>query len=113
MTHLVRTLNVKTGHDGRHVVAELGMAMGDHTTVTDSDEIVTGLSVVDLVMMTPGDPPVANADRMTATPGDQAGSPAAGSVLIESWKPTGAGNTTPTPATEFGKACYWVAFGKP
>ena len=46
----------------------------------------------------------------TASIGDQAGSPAAGSILIKTWKSTD-GDATLIAATTFSMKVNWIAFG--
>ena len=83
---------------------------GVHTTVTASDTVVTGLSTVVAIVATlesdPGDNPL----LVSASIGDQAGAPAAGSVLIKTWKTDGT-DPTPVAATTFSKKVNWVAIG--
>ena len=43
--------------------------------------------------------------------GDQAGTPAAGSFLLKSYKPTGSGDVTPIAATTPWSAVDWIAIG--
>lgn len=83
---------------------------GQHTTVAAVDTVVTGLAVVTRVVATldsdPGDDP----EMVSASIGDQAGSPAAGSVYIKTWK-NGATDPTPAAATTFSKLVNWTAWG--
>jgi len=47
----------------------------------------------------------------SVTPGDQNGAPAAGSIRINSWKPTAANDCAPIAATgPFGNVS-WIAIG--
>lgn len=87
--------------------AGLKIAAGQHETVTASDTVVTGLATVLAVVVSLDDDPVADPGFVSATIGDQAGAPAAGSVIIKSWQTPGA----PAPATTFGKKVNWIAFG--
>ena len=43
--------------------------------------------------------------------GDQAGAPAAGSIIIKTWQNTGGADPTPAAATTFGKKVNWIAIG--
>lgn len=86
------------------------VARGQFTTVTASDTLVTGLTGVALVVATLDSDPVAGCQSVTASIGDQAGAPAAGSVLIKTWKATAAGDTALIPATTFGKKVNWIAY---
>lgn len=88
----------------------LRMAAGVHTTVTAADTVVTGLQQVVAVVATfQTDPADANT-YVSATIGDQAGAPAAGSVIIKTWKQSGT-DPTPIAADAFSKAVNWIAFG--
>lgn len=87
------------------------MAGGVHTQVAASDTIVTGLASVAVVLATLGDDPVAGCQFATASIGDQAGAPAAGSVLVKVWKATASGDTALIAGTTFGKKVNWMAFG--
>jgi len=85
-------------------------ARGQHTTVAASDTVATGLatvvSVVAVLDDDPGDDPL----FVTASIGDQAGAPAAGSVLIKSWATNGT-DPTPIAASTFTKKVNWIAIG--
>ena len=96
------------------VAAGYKIARGVLTTVTASDTVVTGLATVVAVVVSMGDDPSADPAFASATVGDQAGAPAAGSVLVKTWKPTtpgAAGNPTPIAATTFAKKVNWIASG--
>jgi len=84
---------------------------GQSTTVTASDTIVTGLRTVESVVCSfddnPGDDPM----LVSASIGDQAGTPAAGSFLLKTWKNTGGTDPTPLAATTFSKKVNWIAIG--
>ena len=83
---------------------------GQHTTAAASDTVVTGLAKVFSVVATlETDPADANL-LVSAQIGDQAGTPAAGSILIKTWKTDGA-DPTPAAATSFSKKVNWVAVG--
>jgi hypothetical protein len=84
---------------------------GQHTTVAASDTVVTGLSKVFSVQATLDSDPVLDPGVVSASIGDQAGAPAAGSILIKTWKYTSNANPTPIAATVFAKKVNWVAFG--
>jgi hypothetical protein len=81
------------------------------TTVSASDTIVTGLSKVLVAFANLDSAPVLTCDRATASIGDQAGTPVAGSVLLQTWMPTSNANPTPVPATAFGKKVNLVVWG--
>jgi len=83
---------------------------GQHTTVTAADTVVTGLaSVIAVVASYDTDPADANT-YVSATIGDQAGAPAAGSVIIKSWMQSGS-DPTPIAADAFAKKVNWIAVG--
>lgn len=96
---------------GGNVNNDLKVASDQVTTVTASDTIVTGLRKVLAVVACMDDASVLTADFSTASIGDQAGSPAAGSILIKSFKPTATGDATPIAATTFGKKVNYIAIG--
>lgn len=87
------------------------IARGQATTATASDTVVTGLTTVVAVVASLDSAPVIGCDRGTGSIGDQAGSPAAGSILIQTWKPTATGDATPIAATTFSKKVNWIAIG--
>lgn len=95
---------VLPGAPGIRIVA------GQHTTVAASDTVVTGLAKVFGVVATldanPGDDPF----LVSASIGDQAGTPASGSVLIKTWKHDGT-DPTPAAASTFTKKVNWLAWG--
>jgi hypothetical protein len=92
------------GNDQR---PDLKIRYGTHTNVTASDTVVTGLGHVLAVVVSLRDDPAASADvgLVSATPGDQAGTPAEGSILIKSWE------IDATVATTFGEDIDWIAVG--
>lgn len=93
---------------GSQLYVDYGMA----TTVTASDTIVTRLRKVIAAWAVLEDAPVIGCDRATAVVGDQAGTPAAGSILLKTWKPTASGDATPVAATTFTKKVSWMAIGE-
>lgn len=86
------------------------IARGQHTTVTASDDLTTGLATVVSVVASFEDDPVDGAMHVTAALGNQAGAPAAGHVLIKTWKSTDA-DATLIAATTFTKKVNWIAVG--
>ncbi|QOG20455.1 hypothetical protein [Bradyrhizobium sp. SEMIA] len=107
---------------GTDVTAQLAKAMaspaggnkfvgGQISTATAADTVITGLATVVACGATfdsdPGDDPM----LVSATIGDQAGSPAAGSIIVKTWKNTGGTDPTPLAATTFTKKVNWWAFG--
>jgi len=93
------------------VAAGYKVARGQHTTLDADDTVVTGLATVVSAVASLDDDPVAGAQAVSATIGDQAGSPAAGSIQIKTWKATAAGDTALIPATTFTKLVNWIAIG--
>lgn len=93
------------------IAAGYKIARGQHTTVAASDTVVTGLTTVVAAIASmesdPGDDPF----MASCAIGDQAGAPAAGSILIKTWKNTGGTDPTPAAATTFSKKVNWVAIG--
>lgn len=88
------------------------IARGQHTTLAAVDTVVTGLTtVVAAIACLDDDPTLANTQWVTCSIGDQAGSPAAGSIIISGWIPTAAGDVTPKAAATFGKKVNWIAVG--
>lgn len=94
------------------VAAGYKIARGEHTQVAASDTVVTGLTTVVAVVVSPRTPTVKQL-LFGASIGDQAGTPAAGSILITSYKPTAVDNVTPAAATDFTDniKVNWVAIG--
>lgn len=86
------------------------IARGVHTTVAAADTVVTGLSTVVAVVACLSSDPTDDPEMVSATIGDQAGTPAAGSVIIKTWK-NGATDPTPAAATTFTKLVNWIAIG--
>lgn len=84
---------------------------GQLTTASASDTVVTGLSKVVACWATLDDAPVAGCQVATATIGDQAGTPAAGSILVKTWKATATADTAVIAATTFSKKVNWFAIG--
>lgn len=89
------------------------MARGVHQQVAASDTIVTGLATVVAVIAQWRDAPTLKQMFVVASIGDQAGAPAAGSVLIKTYKPTATGDVTPIAATDFtdNLSINWIAVG--
>jgi hypothetical protein len=87
------------------------VAFGQATTASASDTVVTGLkNVAAVVASFDSDPGDANM-FVSATIGDQAGTPAAGSIIIKTWKSADGTDPTPVAATSFSKKVNWVAWG--
>jgi len=90
----------------------LKSVMGQHTSVAASDTVVTGLAQVFGVVACLDADPVDDPFMVTASIGDQAGTPAAGSIYLKTWKNTGGTDPTPAAATTFSKKINWMAWGK-
>ena len=84
---------------------------GQATTVSASDTIVTGLTKLTSAIAVLDDNPGDDPEWANASIGDQAGSPAAGSFLLKTWKNTGGTDPTPVAATTFSKKVNWIASG--
>lgn len=83
---------------------------GQNTTVAASDTVVTGLTkLLGVVASYDTDPADANT-YVSASIGDQAGTPAAGSFLLKTWKQSGS-DPTPIAADAFSKKVNWIAYG--
>ena len=79
--------------------------------ITGSGTVVTGLaSVVAVVATMAADASLTNGHEVTASVGDQAGAPAAGSVILKVWKATASGDATPI-ASAAAVNVNWIAFG--
>ena len=89
----------------------LKIARGQFATVTAADTVVTGLSTVAAVVASLESDPTDNPFMVTAQIGDQAGAPAAGSIIIKTWQNTGGADPTPAAATTFVKKVNWLAIG--
>ena len=86
------------------------IARGVVTPTSASHTVITGLATVVVAVA------VAKAVTLThfstgADIGDQAGTPAAGSILVVSSKPTGTGDVTPIASTTPWTEVHWVAIG--
>ena len=87
------------------------IARGVTTTATASDTVATGLTTVIAAVASLEDAPGLDPGLCQAVVGDQAGTPAAGSILIKTYKFTSTANPTPIAATTFTKKVSWVAIG--
>lgn len=87
------------------------IARGVHETVAASDTVATGLASVAAVVVSLESDPVLTCDGVTASIGDQAGAPVAGSIYIKTWMRTAVGDATPIAATAFTKKVNWIAIG--
>jgi hypothetical protein len=100
------TANIATGTSTLFKIAR-----GQQTTVAAADTIVTGLALVVSVVASMDDDPVDDPFMCSVTKGDQAGAPAAGSIILKTWKNTGGTDPTPVAAGTFGKKVNWIAIG--
>jgi len=89
----------------------LKIVRGQFTTVTAADTVVTGLASVAAVVVSLESDPTDNPFMASAQIGDQAGAPAAGSIIIKTWQNTTGTDPTPAAASTFGKKVNWVAIG--
>ena len=89
------------------------IARGIHTQEAASDTVVTGLATVVAVIVGFAGAPTVKQLFCAGLIGDQAGSPAAGSILINTYKPTAVNDVTPTAATDFtdNVKIAWAAIG--
>lgn len=87
------------------------IARGQATTVAAVDTIATGLTTVVAVVASLDSDPIDDPEWVTASIGDQAGAPVAGSFLLKTWKNTAGNDPTPVAATTFGKKVNWIAIG--
>lgn len=89
------------------------IARGTNTQVAASDTVVTGLTTVVAATGSWHSAPTVNQLFLNVDIGDQAGTPAAGSILIKTYKPTAVDNVTPTAATDFtdNLKIDWIAVG--
>ena len=93
------------------VAAGYKIARGVVTPTSASHTLVTGLATVVAVIVSHQDTVSLTHMWSSATIGDQAGTPAAGSVIIASKKPTGTGDVTPIDSTTPWGALNWIAIG--
>jgi hypothetical protein len=93
------------------LTAGLKVVAGQATTVTASDTIATGLALVVAVVAGFDSDPVDDPLYVSASIGDQAGSPDAGSFILNTWKDTSGSDPTPVAASTFSKKINWIAIG--
>ncbi len=70
--------------------------------------VVTGLATVVAAVVSLADDPTTTCEMVTGTVGDQAGTPAAGSIIIKGWKTLGG---TPVAMTTTTVNANWIAIG--
>jgi len=90
------------------LVAGKKIVYGLFTSLSASDTLVTGLSVVEMAMAVMQDAPVVGCESASASIGDQVATPVAGSILLQSWKTLGG---TPVAASTFSLKIAWLAIG--
>ena len=93
------------------VAAGYKIARGVAAITAASQTIVTGLTTVVAAFVSPVTDPTLTDAWKAATIGDQAGSPAAGAIIVTSTKPTSNIDGTPTPATAPWRSVNWFAIG--
>lgn len=93
------------------VAAGYKIARGTITPTTASDTVVTGLATVVAAVASLKGAPTLTHMFVAADIGNQSGAPAAGSILIKSYKPTAAADCTPIAATTPWGAVDWIAIG--
>lgn len=82
-------------------VAGVKIARGQHQQAAASDTVVTGLATVVACGASFRDNPTVKQLFVACSEGDQAGAPAAGSILTKTFKPTAVNDVTPLAATDF------------
>jgi hypothetical protein len=88
------------------------VARGQSTLTSALTTVVTGLNTVVAAVACMESAPILTCDRCNAQVGDQAGAPAAGSIILDAWMPTDATHTTPIAATGYaGIKVNWIAIG--
>jgi hypothetical protein len=87
------------------------VARGTVTPTSASHTVATGLATVVAAVAVSRDAVTLTHMFTQADIGDQAGTPAAGSILIVSQKPTATGDVTPIASTTPWTAVDWVAVG--
>jgi hypothetical protein len=94
------------------VAAGYKVARGQHTMLSASDTVVTGLATVVAIVASMDSDPILTCDRCTASIGDQSAAPVAGSVYLKAWMPTADALTTPIAATGYANIkVNWIAVG--
>lgn len=107
--------SVTGGYVNDEFIGGKSFAAGVATPTDGSLTVVTGLSLVDSVVCSFDGDPVVTCMFAHADKGDQAGSPAAGSIFIVTTKPTDIAGTdsdiTPIAATTPFVDVNWIAVG--
>lgn len=115
------TFDLETGHAfkingveafiAQAIAAGYKLARGIDTPTSGSITVVSGLATIVAVVVQLQDAPTLTHMFSQGDIGDQAGSPAAGSFLLVSQKPTGSGDVTPIAATTPWGDVAWIAVG--
>lgn len=87
------------------------IASGSFTPLADAETIVTGLSLVDCAIASIAGIPIATHSVSIADKGDQAGAPAAGSIIIRTRKTTDTTLTLPIASSGTELVTDWIAIG--
>lgn len=111
VTASAAVLNALTSNGVDGIGSGYKLARGVHETASASDTIDTGLATVVAAVAVLEGAPSLDTLLVQAVVGNQAGSPAAGRILIKSWKVTAANDVTPIAATTFGVKVSWIAIG--
>lgn len=93
------------------VAASYKLARNVVTPTATPQTIVAGLATVVAVVAQLQDAPTLTHMFVSVSIGDQAGSPAAGSFILVTQKPTATGDVTPIDATTPWGAVNWIAIG--
>lgn len=93
------------------VAASYKIARGVFTPTAGQDTVATGLATVVAVVVSLVVNPTLTHMWSGADVGNQSGAPVAGSILINSAKPTGTGDVTPIAATTPWVETNWIAIG--
>lgn len=100
-----RTLDVLGVASGYKLARGVVAVTNAHSGI---ETVVTGLATVVACQATMADDPTTTAESVTCSIGDQAGSPAAGSIYVKGWKTLGA---TPAASTTTSVNTNWSATG--
>lgn len=87
------------------------IARGVASTASASDTIVSGLTTVVAVVCTLQTDAADDPFLATCSIGDQAGTPAAGSFLLKTWKNTSGSDPTPLASSTTTNKVNWLAIG--
>lgn len=87
------------------------IASGTVTPTSAAHTVVTGLASVDFAIATAKGVATISHTLTGADIGDQAGTPARGSIIIRTAKPTATASTIPIAATTPWRDVDWVAIG--